>query len=61
MDRSVLVAETMFNGKPFMVCTTHLESLDNRRKRSEQMDFIQNSLLTGRDAVFMGDLNFDFD
>ena len=60
MDRSLLVAETTFNNKTFLICTSHLESLDNRYKRASQMDYIQNTILKGHDAVFMGDFNFDF-
>lgn len=60
MDRSLLVAETIFNGETFLVSTSHLESLDNRRKRAEQMDYIQTHVLNGYDAIFMGDFNFDF-
>ncbi len=59
MDRGFLAAETVLNGKPFIVGTTHLESLDNKKKRKEQMEFIQSKLLKDRDAIFMGDLNFD--
>lgn len=60
MNRSLLLAETMFNGKTFLVWTSHLESLDNRLKRSKQIDYIQNTILKGYDAIFMGDFNFDF-
>jgi endonuclease/exonuclease/phosphatase family metal-dependent hydrolase len=60
MERSLLVAETVFNGQSFLVCTSHLESLDNRLKRSEQINYIQNEVLQGYDAIFMGDFNFDF-
>lgn len=60
MGRSLLVGETVFNGETFLVCTSHLESLDNRKKRAEQMDYIQHDLLQDHDAIFMGDFNFDF-
>ena len=60
MDRSCLVAETIFNGESFLVATTHLESMDCKKQRSEQIYQIQHKILKGRDAIFMGDLNFDF-
>lgn len=60
MDRSLLVAETIFNGQPFLVWTTHLESLDNKSKRGKQIEYIQHEILQDRDSIFMGDLNFDF-
>lgn len=60
MDRSLLVAETVFNGETFLVCTTHLESLDNSKKRALQMKYIQHDVLKGYDAIFMGDFNFDY-
>lgn len=59
MDRGFLAAETVFNGKTFVVGTTHLESLDNKKRRKEQMEAIQTKILPGTDAIFMGDLNFD--
>lgn len=60
MNRSLLVAETVFNGETFLVSTSHLESLDNRHKRAKQMNYIQNTLLKGFDSIFMGDFNFDY-
>lgn len=71
MGRSLLVAEVVYkSSKPlsdsneststFLVSTSHLESLDNKIKRSEQMDYIQHGILSGYDSVFMGDFNFDF-
>jgi len=60
MGRSLLVAETVFNGKTFLTWTSHLESLDNKAKRREQTEYVQHNLLYGFDSVFMGDFNFDF-
>eukprot|EP00343_Euplotes_focardii_P005367 CAMPEP_0205811874 /NCGR_PEP_ID=MMETSP0205-20121125/16159_1 /ASSEMBLY_ACC=CAM_ASM_000278 /TAXON_ID=36767 /ORGANISM="Euplotes focardii, Strain TN1" /LENGTH=79 /DNA_ID=CAMNT_0053091651 /DNA_START=649 /DNA_END=888 /DNA_ORIENTATION=- len=34
--------------------------MDNKKKREEQMDYIQHRILQSHDAIFMGDLNFDF-
>lgn len=60
MNRSLLVAETIFNGKTFIIGTSHLESLDNKYKRVKQMEFIQSNVLKDHDSIFMGDFNFDF-
>lgn len=71
MGRSLLIAEVAYKHpvalgehnddyKTFLISTSHLESLDNKVKRSEQMEYIQKAVLSGHDAIFMGDFNFDF-
>ena len=71
MGRSLLVAEVVYRRQKafseknykydtFLISTSHLESLDNKLKRGEQMKYIQNKVLKGHDSIFMGDFNFDY-
>jgi endonuclease/exonuclease/phosphatase family metal-dependent hydrolase len=56
-----LIAETTVNGKPFLVGTSHLESMDSAEIRRIQCEVVQKVMnQNGFPHVFMGDFNFDF-
>jgi endonuclease/exonuclease/phosphatase family metal-dependent hydrolase len=59
MGRSLLLAETIINGEPIIVATSHLESLESPEERKLQMDTAFPLLKTVDNSFIMGDFNFD--
>ena len=59
MGRSLLLCETQINGKPLIISTVHLESLENADIRKMQMEIAFPIVKTVDDSMMMGDFNFD--
>jgi len=59
MGRSLLIAETIINGEPFVVSTVHLESMASAPYRKAQMDISFSILKLFNNSLLMGDYNFD--
>jgi hypothetical protein len=59
MGRDLLTLDACVAGKEITVATVHLESLNNRRTRENQLETIF-SILDGKSSTvfFMGDMNF---
>lgn len=58
MYRSALIAEFIINNEIIQVGTVHLESLDSRLYREDQLHIISKHL-TASTNLLMGDFNFD--
>jgi endonuclease/exonuclease/phosphatase family metal-dependent hydrolase len=59
MGRSLLVAETIINGEPFVVSTVHLESMASAPFRKAQMEISFPILKLFNNSMLMGDFNFN--
>ncbi len=59
LNRAVLIAKIVVNGRTLAVATTHLDSfLEDGPARAKQLDQIFPLLRRADDAVLMGDFNF---
>ena len=59
MNRFLLLCETYFNKKPFLLATSHFESLNSSKIRKEQLKFTIDILNKSENSILMGDFNFD--
>jgi len=61
MNRDLLVATYQVNGAPLVCATVHLESLDSKKTRREQLEISHQFLKSSSNALLVGDFNFDSD
>uniref|UniRef100_A0A6B2LBW6 Endonuclease/exonuclease/phosphatase domain-containing protein n=1 Tax=Arcella intermedia TaxID=1963864 RepID=A0A6B2LBW6_9EUKA len=60
MNRDCIVADFLVNGEEIAFCTTHLESMHNPQKRTEQLRVISTQVAPYfSNLVLLGDFNFD--